>query len=173
MANNNLTDYINTNYKELKKVVKNITKNNELADDLFHYCLVILLEYDRVKMDEIVRKNHVKYFFISILLKQWNSSTSPFYKEYRKSVAKSVEYFEIYDVIDEEYDHQTDEKIAFIKEELKNESWYTQQVMKLKGEDGLSYGDINKLTKIPRSSLFGTVDNFRNKVKEKYVSSKV
>jgi DNA-directed RNA polymerase specialized sigma24 family protein len=173
MANNNLTDYINTNYKELKKVVKNITKNNELADDLYHYCLVILLEYDRVKMDEIVRKNHVKYFFISILLKQWNSSTSPFYKEYRKSVAKSVEYFEIYDLIDEEYDHEIDDKIAFIKKELENESWYTQQVMKLKGEDGLSYGDINKLTKIPRSSLFGTVDNFRTKVKEKYVSSKV
>jgi DNA-directed RNA polymerase specialized sigma24 family protein len=170
---NNLNEYLQTNYKELKKVTNNITKNNELSEDLYHYCLIILLEYDRVKMDEIVRKNHVKYFFISILLKQWNSSTSPFYKNYRKSIAQSVEYFEIYDLIDEKYDHEIDEKIAFIKEELKNESWYTQQVLKLKGEDGLSYGDINKMTKIPRSSLFGTVDNFRKKIREKYVSSKV
>jgi hypothetical protein len=170
---NNLNEYLQTNYKELKKVTNNITKNNELSEDLYHYCLIILLEYDRVKMDEIVRKNHVKYFFISILLKQWNSSTSPFYKHYRKSTAQSVEYFEIYDFIDEEYDHEIDEKIAFIKEELKNESWYTQQVLKLKGEDGLSYGDINKLTKIPRSSLFGTVDNFRKKIREKYECRKV
>jgi argonaute-like protein implicated in RNA metabolism and viral defense len=71
-----------------------------------------------------------------------------------------------HDIIDEEYDHETDIKIDFIQNELKNESWYVQRVVELK--TNMSYGDISKLTKIPRSSLYGTFNQFRDKIIHNY-----
>jgi hypothetical protein len=161
-----LEDYITKEYTELKKITSNITKNNELTEDLFHYCLQILLEYNKAKMGEILKNNHVKYFYVSIVMKQWCSNTSPFYKLYRKTSYIQTEYMDYHDIIEEEYNHEIDEKIAFIQEQLKDEHWYVQKVIQMKAD--MSYGDINKITKIPRLSLYGTVDKFRQKVISKY-----
>jgi hypothetical protein len=161
-----LEQYITKEYSELKKITNNITKNNDLTEDLFHYCLEILLNYDKAKMGEILKNNHVKYFYVSVVMKQWCSSTSPFYKEYRKAAYNNTEYMDFHDIVEEEYNHEIDEKIAFIQEQLKDEHWYVQKVIQMKAD--MSYGDINKITKIPRSSLYGTVDKFRQKVISKY-----
>lgn len=161
-----LNDYIQQNYLELKKITKNIAKNDDLSDDLLHHCILILLEYDEAKMNEIIAKNHVKYFYVSIVMKQWYSKTSPFYIIYKKHSYTSTEIMDFHDIIDEVYDHETDKKIDFIQNELKNESWYVQRVVELKAT--MSYGDINKLTKIPRSSLYGTFNQFRDKIINKY-----
>ena len=160
-----INDYITKNYLDLNKIVINITKNNELSDELFHYCLMVLLEYNKDKMHEIVKRNHVKYFFITIVMNQWNSSTSPFYKQYRK---QNVEYVEEYqDVKDDDfYDDKIDDKIAFIENELKDQHWYIQQVVDMKKE--MSYQQIKDVTGIPRSSLYSTFNKFRTETLEKY-----
>jgi hypothetical protein len=160
-----INDYITKNYVDLNKIVINITKNNELSDELFHYCLMVLLEYNKDKMHEIVKRNHVKYFFITIVMNQWNSSTSPFYKQYRK---QNVEYVEEYqDVKDDDfYDDKIDDKIAFIENELKDQHWYIQQVVDMKKE--MSYQQIKDVTGIPRSSLYSTFNKFRTETLEKY-----
>jgi hypothetical protein len=160
-----INDYISKNYDELHQIVKNITKGNELSDELYHFCLMVLLEYNKDKMAEIVKRNHVKYFFITIVMNQYNSSTSPFYKQYRK---QNVEYVEEYqDVKDDDfYDDKIDEKIAFIEDELKNQHWYIQQVVNMKTE--MSYQEIKDVTGIPRSSLYSTFNKFRTETVEKY-----
>jgi hypothetical protein len=160
-----LNDYITKNYAELHQIVKNITKGNELSDELYHFCLMVLLEYNKDKMGEIVKRGHVKYFFITIVMNQYNSTTSPFYKQYRK---QNVEYVEEYqDVKDDDfYDDKIDEKIAFIEDELKNQHWYIQQVVNMKTE--MSYQEIKDVTGIPRSSLYSTFNKFRTETVEKY-----
>jgi hypothetical protein len=160
-----LNDYITKNYAELHQIVKNITKGNELSDELYHFCLMVLLEYNKDKMAEIVKRNHVKYFFITIVMNQWNSTTSPFYKQYRK---QNIEYVEEYqDVKDDDfYDDKIDDKIEFIENELKDEHWYIQQVVNMKTE--MSYQEIKNVTGIPRSSLYSTFNKFRNQTVEKY-----
>lgn len=160
-----LNDYITKNYKELHQIVKNITKNNELCDELYHYCLMVVLEYDKDKMVEIVKRGHVKFFFITIVMNQWNSTTSPFYKQYRK---QNVEYVEEYqDVKDDDfYDDKIDDKIEFIESELKEQHYYVQRVVELKTE--MSYQEIKNLTGIPRSSLYSTFNKFRTETVEKY-----
>jgi DNA-directed RNA polymerase specialized sigma24 family protein len=159
-----LNKYIQDNYQSLKQVVMNITRNHELADELFHYTLTIMLEYDQKKMDEIVNKKHAKFFFISILINQWNSSTSPFYKQYRKHNISIDENFDLPD--NDEYDYEIDNKIDYIEEELSKEHWYTDKVVRMKAE--MSYQEIKELTGIPRSSLFATVNKFRTKIKNNY-----
>jgi hypothetical protein len=160
-----INDYISKNYDELNQIVKNITKGNELSDELYHFCLMVLLEYNKDKMAEIVKRNHVKYFFITIVMNQWNSTTSPFYKQYRK---ENVEYVgEYQDVKDDDiYDEKIDQKIEFIENELKDEHWYIQQVVNMKTD--MSYQQIKNVTGIPRSSLYSTFNKFRNQTVEKY-----
>jgi hypothetical protein len=160
-----INDYISKNYDELHQIVKNITKNNELCDELYHYCLMVLLEYDKVKMGEIVKRNHAKYFFITIVMNQWNSTTSPFYKQYRK---ENVEYVGEYQDIknDDIYDEKIDEKIEFIENELNNAHWYVKRVVEMKTQ--MSYQRIKNITSIPRSSLYSTFNKFRTETVEKY-----
>jgi len=160
-----LNDYLTKNYAELHQIVKNITKNNELCDELYHYCLTVLLEYDKDKMDEIVKRGHVKYFFVTVVMNQWNSTTSPFYKQYRK---QNIEYVEEYQDIkdDDAYDENIDEKVEFIETELKDQHWYIQKVVNMK--TGMSYQEIKDVTGIPRSSLYSTFNKFRTETVNKY-----
>lgn len=159
-----LNEYISKNYNELKQITRNITKNNELHEELFHYCLEIILTYDKDKIDLILSKGHLKYFFVSILIRQWNSSTSPFYKIYKKD--KFVDINDTIEIIDEEYDFEIDKKIDYIEDKLSNEHWYVQRVIEMKKD--MSYGQISEITKIPRSSLFNTINKFRNEIKNNY-----
>jgi hypothetical protein len=161
-----LNDYLTKNYDELYQIVKNITKNNELCDELYHYCLMVLLEYDKDKMNEILKRGHVKYFFITIVTNQWCSSSSPFYKLHR---SPKIEYIDEYNtnIVDKDgYDEKIDDKIAFIENELKDEHWYIQQVVNMKTD--MSYQQIKDVTGIPRSSLYSTFNKFRNQTVEKY-----
>lgn len=162
-----INDYISKNYQELKNIVSNITNGHQLTDELLHYTIEILLTYNEDKMAEIVKKGHTKFFFISIVLNQWKSTTSPFYKTYRCN--KRIEYTdEPIDIIAEEseYDKEIDIKIDFIQQEMDNQHWYTQQVIKLKMEH--SYQQIKDITGIPRSSLYSTFNKFRKETIKKY-----
>lgn len=164
-----INEYIQQNYDELKKITLKITKNNELSEELFHYCLMILLEYNQDKINEIIKKGHMKYFFVSILTNQWISSTSPFYKQYKKyNFDYDDKIFEYTD--DELYDEELDEKICFIEEKLQEEHWYVQRLIEMKKD--LSYGQISNITKIPRSSLFNTIKKFKEKIIKDYYGSK-
>lgn len=160
-----LNQYITENYEQLHQIVRNITKNHELTDELYHYCLMVLLEYDKDKMNLIVQRKHVKFFFVGVVINQWNSTTSPFYKQYRK---QNVEYVEEYrDVKDDDtYDEKIDEQLTFIQQQLNDQHWYVGKVIRLKAE--MSYQQIKDLTGIPRSSLYSTFDKFRKETVEKY-----
>jgi len=165
-SNETLNDYITKNYTDLHQTVKNITKNNELTDELYHYCLMVLLEYDKDKMNEILKRGHVKYFFITIVTNQWCSSTSPFYKLHR---SPKIEYIDEYNtnIVDEDgYDEKIDEQIKFIEKELDQTHWYVKRVVEMKLEN--SYQQIKNITSIPRSSLYSTFNKFRTETVEKY-----
>jgi hypothetical protein len=100
-----------------------------------------------------------------VVMNQWNSTTSPFYKQYRK---QNIEYVEEYQDIkdDDAYDENIDEKVEFIETELKDQHWYIQKVVNMK--TGMSYQEIKDVTGIPRSSLYSTFNKFRTETVNKY-----
>ena len=159
----NIAEYIQTNYLELKVICKNITKNHELHEDLCHFSIEIMLKYDNTKMQDILNRNHAKYFFVSIVLNQWASSTSPFYKQFRKTMTN--EFIDNYEIMDEVYDEHYDMVIEMVEDMLQHETWYIKKLIELKKD--MSYSQINELTKIPRSSLHSSVSKFKNKVIKK------
>jgi DNA-directed RNA polymerase specialized sigma24 family protein len=161
-----LTQYLEENYDELKNIVANITKNHQDKNDLLQEVILILYDYDQVKLQEIINKKHIKFFIVGIMINQYNSATSPFHKKYR---SKTIEYVDEYNtnIIDtEHYDEEIDNQVKFIQKELDGAHWYVKRVVELKTE--MSYQKIKDLTGIPRSSLFSTVDRFRKETVEKY-----
>ena len=135
-----------------------------MSDDLLHECIMILIQYDENKMNEIIDRGHTKFFFVSIVINQWSSGTSPFYKLYKKSLMN--EFIDNFDFKDDDgYDYDKDKLIELVQSELSGETWYLRKLLELKVN--MSYSEINKLTKIPRSSLHSTVSKFKNKLNKK------
>jgi len=65
-------------------ICKNITKQDQLTDDLFQEVVLILLEYNNEKLNDSYNRKWLKYLTITIIKNQFNSKTSPFYKKYKK-----------------------------------------------------------------------------------------
>lgn len=164
----NIREYVASNYGMLLTVCKNITKNNELTDDLFQHCVTVLLEYDEEKLLPMIKNNTIKFFFIRIVVNNWSSSTSPFHKQFRERNYDYIENEFDFNITEEEYDHEIDSKAAFVRDYLDKQHWYVKKVFELKIDENMSYQQIKDLTNIPRSSLFSTFDKTRKKIKEEY-----
>lgn len=97
---------IETYYDELKQITYNITRNEypDIVDDLFHDCILILLEHP--KCDELLETGEVKYFFTRIVINNWRSKTSPTYKKYKKMKTTEITDYNITD--GQEYDYDKD-----------------------------------------------------------------
>lgn len=73
---------------EQKNVVKDICKNMNISqndmDDFVQEIYLILLEYDSNKIIELWNNRQLNYFLVGIIKRQYNSTTSPYYKKYKK-----------------------------------------------------------------------------------------
>lgn len=151
-------------------IVKKVTKGNELAQDLFQEVCLILLEYDNEKLNNIIEQKYFNFFFVRILNNQFNSSTSPFYKMYKKEYDKYIDAnkdltidwdednsgeIELSDVDlpDEETDESWGESIRAKYEGIKSELyWYDAELFELYIRLG-SYRKVSKETGIPLRSV--------------------
>lgn len=78
--------------KRVEALVVNIARH-PLTDDLRDLCqmvYVILLEYDEEKIQDLWENDQIDFFIIRILLNQYKSANSPFYKMFRKFQSRSV-----------------------------------------------------------------------------------
>ena len=69
------------------RVVEDMIKNmniNDYPDDLAQEIYLILLEYDKGKIEEIYNKNQINFFISRIITNQAFSKNSPFYLNYKK-----------------------------------------------------------------------------------------
>lgn len=68
----------------VEQIITNIGVTARYKDDLIQEIYLILMEYDRGKLEELYNKKQIAFFITRIIKNQYNSSTSPFYKKYRK-----------------------------------------------------------------------------------------
>ena len=82
---------------ERENVVRDMCVNMRVAqndiDDLIQEIYIILLEYNKDKLIDLYNKKQLRYFLVGIIQRQYHSSTSPFYKKYKK----------YYTLVDENY----------------------------------------------------------------------
>ena len=73
---------------EQKNVVMDICKNMNVStndmDDFVQEIYMILIEYNKDKIIEMYKNRQLNYFLVGIIKRQYNSTTSPYYKKYKK-----------------------------------------------------------------------------------------
>lgn len=93
-------------FDDIMRMVKDICRNlgvrQQYFDDLVQEVLMILLEMDYSKVEEMYKNKQLNFFLTRVIKNQYLSTTSPFYKMYRKQ----YEYYDgnITDVIMKEDD---------------------------------------------------------------------
>ncbi len=68
----------------VEDISRNIRVTSEFYDDFVQESYLTLLEYNNEKLEEIFKKNQIKYFVARICINNWNSRTSRFYTKYKK-----------------------------------------------------------------------------------------
>ena len=81
--------------QRVETMLANIAKRPVSGDlaDLCQMVYLILLEYDEAKIIDLWENSQINFFIARILLNQYKSTNSPFYKLFRKYEAKFVHAF--------------------------------------------------------------------------------
>jgi len=161
-----INDWTNQNYSNLLAAAKNISYNDDLSQELLHYSLEQLLIKPNV--DEIVKSGGAQFYIVRIMLNSWRSTTSPFYRIYRKDQCQ-VElesYLAKNDVVDESTE-QAEDRTDQIKSELSMLSWYDRKLFELYSEEGYTISSLARETKIPRTSISLSINRVRKHLKQK------
>jgi hypothetical protein len=154
--------------REYKDLCKNIAKGHELYEDLFQELIIILCEYDSVKLEELYAKGQIKWFIVKIIKNQFQSTTSPFYKKYRAFADRSSDQ-EVHAPTEEPEDNEVlnlvqceTEKISFTD---KND-WYDTRMFQLYLQEG-SLRKLSAKTGISRTAISYAIDNFKKNIYKK------
>lgn len=89
----------------MKECIKICPNNPQLRDDLFQEILLIVLTYKPAgPLQSAYEKGQHLPFIKKIIMNQFNSSTSPFYKTYKKFAHTTTEINEIITEDNDTYD---------------------------------------------------------------------
>ena len=79
--------------RRVETMVENIARQPLDADlsDLAQMVYLILLEYDEDKLADLWEHGQMQFFIARIIINQYRSTSSPFYKQIRKYASKAEE----------------------------------------------------------------------------------
>lgn len=157
MTNNEIIEII-VNDKRYYKAIKNITKNDELTDDLYSYMLLVMYDTNNEKLNKLINDKALIYFWTRIGMNQFKSTSSRFYYDFKKKINDSDDNYNLstsegIENIDKIMDISTeinlDEFYEYMMHRIKYELfWYDAELFELY----LRLGSLNKVyrkTRIP------------------------
>lgn len=179
-------NWINNNYEEIVQWARNMTKNDELYEELAHYSIQSFMENKRY--NEIIEKDerepefgHARAFILSIMRNSWYGRKSEFtryHKAHRADIGQrkrnvtDIKFNSLLeDRDDEEYDHDQDFKIEAIMGILEEMSidteklWFNAKLFQMYLEDP-NYSSLSRKTDIPRTSISNAVQEAKDYIRE-------
>lgn len=72
------------NQNLVEELVSAYSVNSQYKDDLIQEIYLILLEYDKDKLQKLINDKQIKFFIARIIRNQWFSKTSTFFKQFKK-----------------------------------------------------------------------------------------
>jgi hypothetical protein len=153
-------------YKKLKLITQKITKGDELNEDLFHDVLIQLASNN--KYNELNDKQKI-YYFVRAVTNQYYSTTSYYFKTYKK--IKIVELN--IDIIKEDEPYEETPSVEWINKTLDDEllknpnSWYNIGLFRLYMELN-NINQVHKKTTIPKYSVRMTIKLVKELLNKKW-----
>lgn len=162
--NREIEKYITTNYYELFKITKKITKNHELSQDLLHEVILQLYNKGNIILQEY-SNDQIKYYIVSIIRINWHSNTSPFYYKIRKESSKYTNIDEIYDLADEsQLDFEKQQLFDILEQSWCELDWFRKSLFEMYLTLG-SMKKVSKQTRIPLSSISRYLKESKEQIK--------
>lgn len=179
--------WIQKNYSNIVQWAKNMTKSDQLAEELAHYAIETFITHKRY--EEVIEKHnnepehgHCRGFILAIMRNSWYGKKSEFtryHKAHRADIGhrkRNVSSNKFNSLLEEqqhyEYDFETDyiiEAIYGILEEMELEiedlHWFNARLFKMWLETP-NFSAIARQTGIPRTSISNAVQEARDYVRE-------
>jgi RNA polymerase sigma factor (sigma-70 family) len=150
--NKEIEKFITTNYYELLKIAKKITKNHELTHDLFHEVILQLYNKNNIVLQEYSNEQ-MKYYIVSIIRINWHSKTSPFYYKIRKETSRYTNIDDIYDLADDtQLEFEKQHLFDILEQSWCELDWFRKSLFEMYMTLG-SMKKVSKQTRIPVSSI--------------------
>lgn len=165
-----IESYITRNYYQLLTISNNLTKKDELSQDLLHE--VILQLYDK---DDIILKsyddNSIKYYITAILRINFYSKTSPFfYRIKRERVVMNVDIDTCWDMSYEQEEFETEELYQLLEENYADLDWFKKSLLDMYLTLNSSMKAVSRKTNIPIQSISRYIKGIRKEVKANIIN---
>jgi DNA-directed RNA polymerase specialized sigma24 family protein len=163
-----IANYIEKNYKEILQKVRAVTRNHQDTEDLLQDCILNLLEKGSDYTNKIVEDDKVQHYIIKMVHIQYNSSTSPFYTQYKKTLLKSVEINDdilegIEDIVET---HQDTETLAKeVKLYIGNLPVYERTIAEKHFLTGDSQREMSRYYNINRIHITKDINNIKKNIR--------
>jgi RNA polymerase sigma factor (sigma-70 family) len=157
-------------------VAEKITSGKKYdRDDLLHDTILALYDSNKEKINELINKNQLIFWIARIMINQYHSKTSPFYKKYRKYYENLDERFTLncwndqyvnntpgrtHRIIDEDgvkLKKQLEKDIERINKKLKEIHWFDSEVFRIYHQMEYSLNQMEKETGINRNTLYKSI----------------
>ena len=167
-----VNQFIEENYNDIVKMTEKITQDSNHRE-IAHYVIEQFLLHDRAY--ELIEQGNAMRFLSGMIYRNYHSSTSPYHKLFRQS-GRVFAYHDIQnDEETDQYDIQTDLRLDAIEGILEDmmadeqHIWYMAVLFTMWIETP-NYSELERKTKIPRTSISQAVNEARvyiqNKLKE-------
>jgi DNA-directed RNA polymerase specialized sigma24 family protein len=164
-------DWMNNNMPALEQASRNITHGSTLAPDLLQHCLLDFLL--KPQADDMCTQGFARFFIVRMMMNQWRSVTSPFYRIYRSADTVSADKIGLaewyhQDAIEPDWDIDRVKTILnHMSEDVQNAGWYHVKLIELYSETP-NYKRLSEMTQISRTSISKSVDRARKHIHQKY-----
>lgn len=174
---------------QVQNTFNTITNHSPWKDDLYAEIILIFMKMKNSKLNKLYKKGgkQFNYYFASIAKNQLHSSTSPFYKKYRKDLDDNlnIDTNDLFYTEDDEYEnveveptlqvHEWDvpyeDQVAILYDQVKHElHWYDRSIFEMFVQRYNEKGTIRRIaeeTGIPEQSVGNTIRNVRALLKSR------
>ena len=163
-----LDEYLIQNYDRLKDMAYNVCGGNQDKDDLLSFVIEQLYESDQKKINKIIKKNQLTFYIARVMINQYYSKTSPFYKTYKRYYELAVTEInnDITKTVSDNKDKEkSKEYIEKINKVLDNCHWFDRQIFKLYYMKDHSLNSLSAVTKINRNTIYHTINRVKKFLK--------
>ena len=152
---------------------------------MLHDTILALYDSDTEKINKLIVKNELIFWIARIMVNQYHSKTSPFFKKYRKYYKIIDERFvlggwqdqyinntpgRIHRIIDDngvELKKQFEKDIEKINKKLKQIHWFDSEVFRIYHQMDFSLNQMEKETGINRNTLYKSIRKVKKIFNEK------
>jgi RNA polymerase sigma factor (sigma-70 family) len=161
-----LDAYISKNYDHLKKLARNIARNEEWYEDLLHESIISAITSKHI--DNLLQNDEFEFYLIRVMYLSVNSPSAPFNKQYIQYKKNKRDYVEKVFEEDKTWlgSRLVNEQLDILISRL---SEFERLIFEEYILEDFSYKEFSKQTGIPSVYLYRTIDKIKQKLKQNVI----